>query len=294
MPLAAILLVYFLLVLLLASLSAYPLYLIIGHAGFADVPFYRVVRQSMKLCALIGLVPLTAYLGLLSRAYWGFPRGSRFGRPFLRGLAFGIGTMAILVSTLLLLDVRAVNSGFAWHAPDLLEIVVSALLAGFVIGLVEECVFRGALYSIFRTRTSVFNAITVTALIYAALHFVRARFRIPHEEVDWTSGFVVVSRAFEQFGNTTFVDSFIALFAAGVLLGLIRHNTGGIAQCVGVHAGWVVMIKVTRKLTHLTPEPKWPGLVGDYDGTIGYLCFFWFVVLSAGFGYWRFGRGRER
>jgi hypothetical protein len=81
------------------------------------------------------------------------------------------------------------------------------------------------------------------------------------------------------------VDSFLALAAVGVLLGVIRARTGHIAACIGLHAGWVCVIGVLRELSVRNPASRWSFLVGDYDGVVGWLVFAWTVVIIALYAY---------
>ena len=73
---------------------------------------------------------------------------------------------------------------------------------------------------------------------------------------------------------------FIALAAAGVLLGMVRCATGHIGECIGMHAGWVLVIKVVRKTTELDDQSYWSFLVASYDDVIGVLAFIWFLLLA--------------
>jgi len=87
-----------------------------------------------------------------------------------------------------------------------------------------------------------------------------------------------VMQDFAQPG--TLIDSFLCLAAVGVLLGLVRALTGNIAACVGLHAGWVAVIFVTREVSR--PDPGSPArwLMGAYDGVIGWMVLAWIPVIG--------------
>ncbi len=68
--------------------------------------------------------------------------------------------------------------------------------------------------------------------------------------------------------------------AAGFFLALIRHRTGRIAECIGIHAGWVMVIQIFRKLTYPNTENSWTFVVGSFDGVIGLLAGVWFTALG--------------
>ena len=50
--------------------------------------------------------------------------------------------------------------------------IVTALIAGLIIALIEETLFRGAMLSAIKKHGSVLLAIVTTSLIYASVHFI--------------------------------------------------------------------------------------------------------------------------
>jgi hypothetical protein len=65
----------------------------------------------------------------------------------------------------------------------------------------------------------------------------------------------------------------------GVILGLVRHLTGNIAACIGLHAGWVAVIFAVRETSQRTSGPTaW--LMSDYDGFIGWMVLAWTFVIG--------------
>ena len=51
----------------------------------------------------------------------------------------------------------------------------------------------------------------------------------------------------------------------------MRAWRGNIALAIGVHAGWVLVIKVGKTLTHKDETAPLAFLSGSYDGVIGWL-----------------------
>ena len=100
-------------------------------------------------------------------------------------------------------------------------------------------------------------AILAPSVLYAALHFLGGKLRVPPEEVSWEHGFQVLSRLFERYAQPLeFVDSFLALVALGILLALVRLRTGAIAGCIGLHAAGVCTIFVLRDTTAVNSHAK--------------------------------------
>ncbi len=271
------LLLYAGLVFVVAGGLAYPVWVALAWLGLDAVPFHKLHFRLLELCALLGLFPLLRALGINDREHWGFgpgrgaAAGASFGVGVARGFAAGVVMLGALVAVLWILGVRELRAALD-PSPMFLATAAGGALAGaLVVGVVEEAWFRGALHGAVTRIWDTTAAVVAVALVYAAVHFVRPDFRIEPGEVDWLSGYVLASHLFDRMGNPAIVDSALALVAAGALLGLVRAHTGRIAECIGLHAGWVVVIKLTRTGTVLNPHSGWSILVGDYDGVLGWL-----------------------
>ena len=191
---------------------------------------------------------------------------------YLHVLADALTSLLAIVALL-----AAKYFGLTWMDPFM------GIVGAVLVALIEETFFRGAMHSAIRRENGARTAVALTALVYASLHFLN-RVRIPHEQVDWGSGFELMSRTFSAFAQPAAIaDSFLALFAVGVLLGLVRERFGHIAVCVGLHAGWVWVIAIARELTARDPQAPWGFLVGSYDGVIGWLVLAWTVLLLLAF-----------
>ena len=120
----------------------------------------------------------------------------------------------------------------------------------------------------------------MSALYFAALHFLRTNLRPGFEEVRWYTGIVLVLDAFSNLPQI-YPDSFLALFAAGAFLGCIRvlAPASGLSYCVGIHAGWVFILKATNPLSQCNLFSPWIRLVSPFDGTLGYFSASWTAVL---------------
>ena len=182
--------------LLLAAALTYPAWLLVGTVSVE--PVHRVMTRLAMLIAVVGLVLLTRRLGLSNRAALGYrlPR-AEFLRQLGIGWAAGIGLM--------------------------LPLVGQGLLSGLVVAFIEETFFRGILFTAVARTSSVRAAIVAPSVLYAALHFLGGKLRVPPEEVSWVHGFQVLSRLFERYAQPlTFIDSFLALVALGIVLALVR------------------------------------------------------------------------
>jgi membrane protease YdiL (CAAX protease family) len=252
------------------ALLAYPAWSLLTPAF--DVPFHRVASRIGMLALLIGFILVARRLGVADRASLGYgaPR-----KLFLRELA-----IALVVGAALMLPVVAAIGalGLREWKPDAeitAALAVEGLLRGLAVALIEETFLRGAMFTAIARESGARAAIILTSLVYSATHFL-ARVRIPADQV--------------TFG---IADAFISLLAVGVLLGMVRHYTGNIAACLGLHAGWVWVIAFARETTSADRSHPLAFLVSDFDGLVGWLVLAWTVVIAAILYFW-YGRRRPR
>jgi membrane protease YdiL (CAAX protease family) len=161
---------------------------------------------------------------------------------------------------------------------------VQGLLSGLVVAFIEETFFRGILFTAVARTSTIRAAIIAPSALYAALHFLGGKLRVAPQQVSWEHGFQVLSRLFERYAQPlTLVDSFLALFALGILLALVRLRTGAIAACIGLHAAGVCTIFILHDTTSLNGAAKLAAIVGTYDGVIGWAAFGWLAAIVVAF-----------
>lgn len=265
------------------AMLAYPAWLLV-HPLNEGWPFHRIANRISMLFALIGMFWLLKHLGVANRRDLGYGLARpAFTRQLISALFIGALSMLPVIAMLFALDIRIWRPGIGLDAVALSAVLAQGLLTGIVVGFIEETLLRGALFSAVERESGKVAAVGLTAALYAALHFLNS-VRIAHENVAWDSGLELLSGALRAFGDPArIVDSFLALFAVGVLLGLVRIRTGSVAACIGLHAGWVWVITSVRELSKRSTDTQWAFLVGGYDGVIGYLVLGWTVALCLAF-----------
>lgn len=266
--------------LLVAAVFTYPAWWLVSLVSIE--PVHRVMHRIAMLVALIGLVVLTRRLGLSNKEAMGYgmPR-----RQFLTQLGIGwlcgLGLMLPLTGLLLGLDIRELKPGFDGHW---LSLIAGGIVTGLTVAFIEETFFRGVLFTAISRTSGAAAAIIAPSLLYASLHFLGGKLRVPADQVSWVHGFEVLSKLFERYVQPlTFADSFVALAMLGVLLATVRLRTGAIAACVGLHAAGVAFIAVLREATLVNPNAEYVELVGSYDGVIGWAALIWFAVIGGVF-----------
>jgi membrane protease YdiL (CAAX protease family) len=265
--------------LFLAALLAYPVWLGV-HAMVPEWAFNRIVGRFWQLLLLIGLLVALRRLGLRGREDWGWglPRPV-FLRQAGAGLAIGVATMLPMTIAMFALGILRLRPEFGM--PMLLHAIVGGLLAGLVVAIIEETFFRGLMYRAVERESGFVAAACSTSIVYAAIHFF-ARTKIPADAVALDSGLRLLGDALDNFLNPLPVlDSFATLVMVGLLLALVRRRTGAIAVGLGLHMGWVSVIKATIVTTRVNEGAPASFLVGSFDGYTGWLVAAWAAVLIA-------------
>ncbi len=263
--------------LLLAALLAWPVWQL-AHAIQPDWPFHKVVSRLWQLLLLIGLVVAVRRLGLRTREDWGYglPR-PQFLRQAGVGFAIGLATMLPMSIAIVALGIRSLLPDLT--AAVVLEGIATGLVAGLLVAIVEETFFRGLMFRAVSRESGIAFAVAATAILYSAVHFL-ARVRVPAAEVGWDSGLALLGVAFTRFADPlSIADSFVTLALVGVLLALVRARTGAIAAGIGVHMGWICVIKSTTYATDPVAGAQYGYLIGSLDGYTGWLVASWALLL---------------
>jgi membrane protease YdiL (CAAX protease family) len=238
------------------------------------------VSRLWQLVLLLALLATLRRLRLRGREDWGYglPRAT-FLRQLAAGLGIAVATMLPMSLALHALGIHELRPGFGVSL--LAEALLEGALAGLLVALVEETFFRGLMYRAIERESGFAAAAWCTALVYAAIHFF-ARVKIPGADIGWDSGFQLLGAALANLARPlTIIDSFVTLTVVGLLLALVRRRTGAIAACVGLHMGWVLVIKVTLALGREVEPAPIPYLVSRFDGYTGWLVAAWAVLLLA-------------
>jgi membrane protease YdiL (CAAX protease family) len=253
-------------------------------AAWLGAPPDRSLYRFGMLLTALGLPLLLRRLRLTERSLMGWQAPSGGTWPALaRGLGLGALMLAVVITTLLLLGVRHPLPQHL-HATRILGALAGGLLSGLAVGLLEEFFFRGPLQGGMRQRLPLWPSALLIGLFYAVVHFIRPA-PLQGGVLDITSSLRMLADGLAKLGQfDTFADSFFALVAAGIFLSLLRERTGSLAMAIGVHAGWVTVIRLAKRTSATDHGAAWIGLIGDYDNITGWLTCG--VIVAFGALYW--------
>jgi membrane protease YdiL (CAAX protease family) len=264
----------------IGALIAYPAYEL--TSTFAAWKFHRVAGRVAMLLLVVELVWLCRHLNLKTRRDYGY------GLPWRQFLkvsfawgAIGMATAGVGAWFLLSTHLRILSPGFAPTAWNVVRIFMVGVGSGVAVALLEDTVMRGAMHTAIERESGPWTAALLTAPLFAVLHFT-AKAAIPPQDIGWGSGFDLLLHSFSPLGEPSLVfDSFLSWLIVGLILSLTRVLTGNIAVAIGLHAGWVVVLRMLQQGTTSGQAPAYSFWVGRLDGLLGYWLVPWGVAIAA-------------
>ena len=264
---------------LIGAVLAYPAYEL--TSTFASWAFHRVASRVAMLVLIAELVWLCRHLNITRARDFGY------GLPWRRFLrvsctwgAVGIATAGLGAAFLLSTHLRIVSASFTPTVLNFTRIFLIGLGSGVAVALLEETVIRGAMHTAIERESGPWTAALLTAPLFAVLHFF-AKVRIAPEDVGWGSGFDLLLRSFSPLAQPALVfDSFLSWLIVGLILSLTRVLTGNIAVAIGLHAGWVIVLRMLQEGTNSGEAPQYSFWVGRFDGLLGYWLLPWGICIA--------------
>lgn len=279
---AAVILLYLIVVFIGAALIAPRLYasaqflesISYRFSFLADAPFHRFVSRCLLLLAILGLPTLFRALNL-KPSLLGLKLSLRNLVAWILGFGWAFVALAILGALLITFEARLLDlehPGAAWTRH-----LKNAALAALMVSILEELLFRGALFGSLRQTQSFFAAAFCSSSLYALLHFLeKPEFT---GRVEWTSGFTVLGGMLAGFANwDAMIPAFLNLTLLGFIFALVFERSSSLFFPIGLHAGIVFFVK---SLAFVTDE-RTPGgtrLWGSDKFTDGWMTTFILLLI---------------
>jgi hypothetical protein len=263
---------------LIAGAASPALLRLLQRAGFDGATLEAVSLRLLEIVAIVLTVPLLALLGGGSLSAWGLAARQRWWLRAGRGALIGLASLGAVCVMLFVLDVRVLRVDLVADPSVWLAALAGAAASAVVVAVKEEVFFRGGLFSALSRTGGTALALWAGAAVYAAAHFLDAPDAPAGEPA--RSGFQVLGQALAAVARVENLDSFAALLCAGLVLGVMRLRDGDIASCLGIHFGWVLSIKLCKKLTYISDATPLRALAGRHDDLIGWLAALVLAVLA--------------
>jgi membrane protease YdiL (CAAX protease family) len=210
-----------------------------GLGSVARMPFARYVNRGLMLTALVGLPFYVRAVGIRSWREAGVPAGGMRWRTFFASFALGFFSLA----SVCLITLAAGGRMLKPRTPgELAGQFLGVLATALIVAVIEELLFRGAIFGGLRKSMRWPAALAVSSAVYAIVHFMARSVNPP--EVNWLSGLQVLPTVLAGMTELrTLIPAFLSLTLAGVILGLAYQWTGDLSASIGIHAGWIFWLK---------------------------------------------------
>lgn len=224
-----------------------------GSSYLASKPYTKFFDRSRWFCVLIILPFLFWKCRVTSFQAAGFIRP--FAKTAGKWFAYGIGMIVIIYASSAALG--AIELKPEASASGFLSNLGNALLAGILVGLLEEAVFRGLVFRMFYTALKPIPAIILSSVFFAVLHFkasAEAFTDSSPQEIGLYEGFYTAWAMMAAL-VTEFDFTYLAsIFLVGILLHQVFLLTSNLWANAALHAGWVFTIKAVGGAFQTSPS----------------------------------------
>ena len=245
-------------------------------------PESSLYRFAM-LTAALGMPIFLRFIALNSWRAAGYtlPRGAAWS-ALGRGLLIGVAIMLVLTGIQWSLGIHYFDPPpDKWSAFYIARYLLSGLLSGLAVGFIEETLLRGLMHTGMRRSLNFWTTALLTSFLYAALHFMKPG---PLGDDPFTTGnaLSMIGTGMVRVADSGHViDSFVTLVVVGIFLSMVRERTGNILWVIGIHAGWVMIIKFMKYMTDATViDGETSFWIGDYDDITGWMATLWLGMIA--------------
>ncbi|MBI5677062.1 MAG: CPBP family intramembrane metalloprotease [Planctomycetes bacterium] len=189
---------------------------------------------------------------------------------FLSTGIFILYTSFLFITGTKILQVDAKSLG------DLFFQLFKILLIAGLVGCIEEIFFRGFILQSFLRDMHTISAVCASSLFYSLLHFFKLHFfKVKLLVSPGFQPFIGFEVIYQSFANllinfNTIMPTIIGIFLVGVVLSYACLRTNSLYFAIGLHTGWIVLIKTNILLfDHVGTNLGW--LFGDSKVVTGVL-----------------------
>jgi uncharacterized protein len=236
-------------------------------------PFERIFKRLLMAGAVLGVVVFVRFRKDMFVRFgmaW-TPDSARFlWTGFVTGLASLI-VFAIVSTVAGHADVALRQlTGFQW-----IQRIAGGLLTGVLIGILEELLFRGFVFTYLRDRVFRGRAVQgmiAASLLYASLHFLNVRKPVISPDPGLADSFKLILAPVQSLADwPSMWPAAVGLFLFGMVLNGCVLRTGSLYPSIGLHAGCVTFLRVVGLFISFgrTDVVLW-STKKVYDGALGW------------------------
>ena len=235
------LLAYPVAVVLLACVMSPPLYWagnFLAEVGILKIvegfPFHRYFSRSVQISALLLLWPAFRWVGIHRLSELGIDPNRRWRRDLVVGFLIAFLPVVALGAGYFLTGVYEVRPD--WEGAKFLRVAGTAC----AVSVVEEFLFRCVFLGLCLMAMGRVAAVSVSAVFFAVVHFLKTSKQPLEAPVTWLSGFEQLPLLFSSAPPWPLLGwAFLSLVLAGILLAAGTLRTRSLFLAIGLHAGWI-------------------------------------------------------
>ena len=239
----------------------------------------KAIKYGTILLAILFIIPVMKYKKIYAKEKLGFLGPKKvFLKNVFKGFLVSIVVSLPLLFFMNFLEIR--NFNFAQITLDsyfLISLFIIIFLS-FLIAFIEESFFRGILIQ--KNRFLMHNIFILfsSSIVYSIFHFLKLPL-ILDENIYWYTGIIELINLFSNLFTMISYDAALTLLFFGILLGIIRQFFNTISYGIGIHAGFVFVIKNIRQHSSVNFDSNYIYLLSPYDHFTGHLSTIWICSL---------------
>jgi len=238
----------------------------------------KTIKYGAMLLCMIFIVPAMKILNLYDRQLVGYvERKTEFIKNVLKGFILSCLLSLPLLILFSYLNIREIDFNF-FLDQSFINIILLTVFISLLISFIEESFFRGLMIQRNNNLILTFNIIVLSSLIYSLFHFIKIPL-IVDDSLFWNTGLNELIKGFYNFFITINIDAAITLLVFGILLGVIRVKNKTISYGIGIHAGFIFVIKIFKKNSSVNLDSSNNFLISHYDQFTGHLATIWIIIL---------------
>ena len=271
----------------LAALLTPPIYSLLGSIMSEEMlwPFSRVFDRVAMACVLGFVLVLRKHFPIrdMLEVY-------KLGDWKTRVVAFRRALLISIVTSLLVFGAYVYSDLLRAKDTLTLSFVLSramkAIGTGIVVSLIEESFFRAMLFPQLIPRVGALLAAVITSFVYSGAHFIAPVKTWEFHEGSWFVGFDYLSAVLSRAWTPEMVFPFLGLFLVGLVLAHLFYVSRNIYLCLGLHTGWVFILKCCNYFTYPTDEELYSGAGRNFFFVAQPVTWIAIIVCWGGIYYW--------
>jgi membrane protease YdiL (CAAX protease family) len=215
--------------------------------------FSKIVLVILELILITLALLSFRKLRLSERFIDCFSQTSGWRRFFVWGFILGCLSLALYLAVLSWLGIYHFKV-FIESFGSFLNVLAVSLVSAIIIGVLEETLFRAFLLQMFKEKMNILLAVFFSSLIYALLHFYNSDYDTQAGVDIFIVPKVLISLAKPMFDDPIglsagkpflgIIPEAVGLLLVGVVLAFSFLKSRSIYLPIGIHAGWVFIIKM--------------------------------------------------